>query len=179
MAARSRVTTLPSAVKQWLDKSLVDGGFGGYEVLAAELKSRGYDISKSAIHRYGQDFERRLQTLKMATEQARAVVASSPDDEGAMGEALTRLVQEKLFGVLIDLEIDPKSQPNLATVARAVADLSRTSIGQKRWQIEIREQAAKEAKAEAMAAVDSVKKSAGLSEEAVAMIRAQILGVAS
>ncbi|MGO9606278.1 MAG: hypothetical protein ACLQAT_23300 [Candidatus Binataceae bacterium] len=35
--------------------------------------------------------------------QAKAIIEAAPDDEGAMHEALMRLVQQKLFNVLVRL----------------------------------------------------------------------------
>ena len=107
MGKKSTVETLPKEVKEWLDRALVESNFSGYKLLAGEMKARGYEISKSAIHRYGQDFEDRLKTLKMVTEQARAVVQAAPDEDGAVNDALVRLTQEKLFGVLMEIEVDP------------------------------------------------------------------------
>jgi hypothetical protein len=176
MARRSSVTQLPPEVKDWLDRSLVDGGFAGYQALAAELQGRGYDISKSALHRYGQSFEEKVERLKTATEQARAVVAASPDDAGHMGEALTRLVQTQTFDLLLKLDvenIDPESI-NLAAVGKMVADLNKASVAQKQWAAKVREKA--DAAAEE---VTKIAKSGGLSDEAAALIREKVLGIAS
>ena len=74
MPPRSKVTKLPTAVKAWLDQALVDSNFSGYEQLSAELAERGYSIGKSALNTYGQRFAERLSALKMASEQAKAVV---------------------------------------------------------------------------------------------------------
>lgn len=173
MGKKSTVETLPRAVKEWLDRTLVESNFSGYQVLAEELKGRGYEISKSAIHRYGQDFEKRLQTLKLATEQAKAIVDSSPDDEGAVSEALMRLVQEKLFQVMLDFQVDPDKPLNIASAAKAVAELSRATVNQKKWQAEVR------ARAEAAAAnVERIAKKGGLSAESVEQLRREILGIA-
>ncbi len=136
MPKRSKIEGLPKTVKAWLDAALVDGNFSGYEALETELKARGFDIGKSSIHRYGSEFEKKLATLKLASEQARAIVTAAPDDEGAVSEALMRLVQEKLFSLLVDSEGE---DINLPKVARAVADLGRTTISQKKWQAEARE----------------------------------------
>lgn len=138
MARRSKVVGLPKSVKEWLDRALVEGNFSGYELLAAELKERGHELSKSSIHRYAQGFEERLRTLKLVSEQARAVVAASPDDEGAVSEALMRLTQEKLFSVMIDLQVDPDKPMNLASAAKAVAELSRATVTQRKWLAEKR-----------------------------------------
>lgn len=173
MGKKSTVETLPRAVKEWLDRTLVESNFSGYQLLAEELKGRGYEISKSAIHRYGQDFEKRLQTLKLATEQAKAIVDSSPDDEGAVSDALMRLVQEKLFQVMLDFQVDPDKPLNIASAAKAVAELSRATVNQKKWQAEVR------ARAEAAAAnVEKIAKKGGLSAESVEQLRREILGIA-
>jgi len=75
--------------------------------------------------------------LKVSTEQARAVVQASPDDEGAMNEALIRLTQDKLFGLLVELDVDPESV-NITKVTKSIADLARASVTQKRWQMDVR-----------------------------------------
>jgi hypothetical protein len=139
MPRRSKIETLPKAVKAWLDAALVEGNFSGYELLEAEIKAKGYQIGKSSIHRYGSEFERKLATLKLASEQARAIVTAAPDDEGAVSEALMRLVQEKLFQVMLNFEVDPDKPLNIAAAAKAVAELARATINQKRWQAETRD----------------------------------------
>lgn len=170
---RSSIETLPPELKAWLDRALVEGGFANYRELAAELASRGYPRSKSAVHRYGERFEERIEQLRVATEQAKAVVAATPDDEGAMSEALLRLVQERLFAVLRELEIDPKRPLNLGSVAKSIAELARATVTQKKWMTEVREKAS--------AAAESVERLAargGLSADAVQAIRREILGIA-
>ena len=173
MPPKSKVHSLPAAVKQWLDDALVEGNFTGYETLEAELKQRGFDISKSSLHRYGQEFEERLNALKLATEQARAVVQASPDDDDAMNQALIRITQEKLFSLMLDLEIDP-AEVDIAKITRSIADLARSSTDAKKYAREVREKA----KAAAEEVANTVK-SAGLTDEAAEAIRAKILGIAS
>ncbi len=138
MPKPSNIETLPQPVKEWLDKTLVNTSFSGYQALEEALRERGYTISKSAIHRYGQAFEKRLSALKMATEQARAIVDSAPDDEGKFSEALMRLAQEKLFGVLMEFDPDPSKPMNLGALARAAAELGRATVTQKKWAQEVK-----------------------------------------
>lgn len=169
MPPRSKVASLPKAVKAWLDKALAENSFSEYESLAAELLAQGFSISKSALHRYGQDFESKLSALKVASEQARAVVAAAPDEEGSVNEALMRLVQEHLFKLLMA----DGNKLDLPKVAKAVAELGRASVVQKKWQSEVR------AKAEAAASqVEKITKKSGLDANTVAEIRREILGVA-
>lgn len=153
MPPRNKVETLPKAVKEWLDAALVENAFAKYELLSAELAAKGHAIGKSSLHRYGSNFERRMAQLKVSMEQARAVVAASPDDEGAMNEALIRLTQDKIMGVLVELDVDPE-EVSLTSLTKSIADLGRMSISQKKWQIEVRTKARerlKEVEAEARA----------------------------
>jgi hypothetical protein len=173
MPRRSKVEQLPADMKAWLDQALVQNNFSQYELLSAELKKRGCEISKTGLHRYGQEFEERLKTLRMVTEQARAVVQASPDDDGAVNDALVRLTQEKMFGILMEINVDPDTV-DLAKLARAVAELGKASVAQKRWQMEARKQALEEAAKEAGIAAKSV----GLTDDAVEQIKRRILGIA-
>lgn len=173
MPRRSAVEQLPGAVKEWLDKALVEGNFSGYEALAAELQGRGINISKSALHRYGQDFEARLAALKIATEQARAIAESAPDDAGMMGDALTRLVQQKAFDVLMDMQIEDPNAIKLTDLGQMIANLNKASVLQKKWALEVRQKAQTAADE-----VAKVAKAGGLTDDAVDLIRARILGIA-
>lgn len=172
MPPRSKVHALPKAVKEWLDGALVEGNFAGYEGLANELKARGCDVSKTAVHRYGQAFEERLSTLRLVTEQAKAVVEASPDDDDAVNQALIRVTQEKLFTVMMDLKIDPRSV-DIAKITRSIADLSRSSTASKEYANKVKLRAKEAAKD-----IAAVAKKAGLTDEAVNEIKKRILGVA-
>ncbi len=172
MPRRSKVEQLPADIKQWLDDALVANNFGRYRLLAEELKKRGCDLSKTALHRYGQDFEERLKTLRLVTEQARAVVKAAPDEDGAVNDALVRLTQEKMFNLLIELEVDPK-KVDLSKLARAVAELGKASVAQKRWQAEARKKAIEDAAKEA----GSAAKRAGLTQDVVDQLKTRILGL--
>jgi hypothetical protein len=159
-------------VRADLDARLVRNGFADYRGLAEWLTEQGFEIKKSALHSYGQKFEDRCAALKVATQQARAIVAETPDDEGAMGEALTRLVQEKIFNVLMDLEVDPETI-DLSKLTRSIAELTRSSVTLKKYAQTVKERA----KAAADAA-SKIAKKGGLSADAAAEIRSAILGIA-
>lgn len=174
MAKRKRVHQLPEPVQDQLHQQLIQRGFAGYEELASWLKSIGYDISKSALHRYGQSFEDRLAALKLSTQQAQAVVAASPDTEGAMSDALIRLVQDRLFTVLVEVNPEQKGRIDLPKVARAVADLSRTTVNLRKYQAQVKERA--DAAAQAVAAMGN---KSGLTPELVARIQQEIYGIAA
>jgi len=171
MPPRSKVHQLPTEVKTWLDRALADNNFSEYESLAEELKARGFAISKSALNRYGQDFEQRLVALKMASEQARAIVDAAPDEEGAVSDALMRLVQERLFNLLLaeDGKVD------LPKAAKAIAELAKATIAQKKFGIE--QNARKKLLAEQEGRLEEELRGAdGMSEEFENRVRNILLG---
>lgn len=172
MGVRPKVELLPEEIRRALEQKLIANGFSGYESLAGWLTENGFEISKSALQRFGSTFEDRCAALRIATQQAKAIVEASPDDEGAMSEALMRLMQERIFKALLDLEVDPK-KINLGSLAKALAPIARASIAQKQFAAAVRDRAAAAAEA-----LDRVVESGGLSEEGAAGLRAKILGIA-
>lgn len=144
MPRRSSILALPDDLRDALNARLVKTGFRDYAELAEwlnealdarELELR---VSKSALHRHGQQFEEKLDKLRLATEQAKALAEGAEDDEGAMGDALVRLVQEKLFTVLMDMEVDP-SKVQLGSLLKGVAQLTRSGIATKKFMREARD----------------------------------------
>jgi len=162
--------SLPDSIKKELDKRLIDGGFAGYEALSEWLSEKGYEISKSALHRYGTEFEQRLAALKIATEQARAVVDAVGDEEGSMNEALIRLIQQEAFNVLVKLNEEDKNAilPKLGIM---VAKLSKASVDQKKWVQELKKKTER-------AAENVEKKLTGVIEpETLKKIKEEIYGI--
>jgi len=170
MPQRLKVLSLPENIKKELDKKLIDGGFSGYEALSSWLSEKGYEISKSALHRYGTEFEQRLAALKIATEQARAIVDVVGDEEGSMNEALIRLIQQEAFNVLVKLNEEDKNAilPKLGIM---VAKLSKASVDQKKWVQELRKKTEK--------AAENVEKklSGAIDPDTLKKIKEEIYGI--
>jgi len=150
MPRRSKVHELPPELKEWLDAELVKRGFGDYVQLAQDLKKRGADISKSALQRYGSPFEQRMAQLKMASEQARALVDATPDEEDKLGAAVVRMTQEKIFNLLMDLEINAEDV-DVNKLFKNAAEIGKASVTQKRFSMEARAALKEEARRELLA----------------------------
>lgn len=138
MAPRSKVDTLPPELKAWLDAEMIRRGFGDYVQLAADLLAKGADVSKSALHRYGSKFELRMAQLRRSTEQATALVDANPDDEGKLNEAVIRLAQDKIFSLLVQMDIDP-DDVDINKLFKSAAEIGKASVLQKRNQVDMRE----------------------------------------
>lgn len=172
MPTPSKVEQLPPEVRAWLDQHLVEGNFSGYEALAAELEARGCEISKSSLHRYGKAFQDRLKRIKLSTERAQAMRDYLGDDEGAVTDSLIRQAQWLLEESLAELDPKEVDQKGLATVAKAIAELSRASVTSKKYMREVRQAAAQAAEE-----VAEVATAGGLSDESVQLLRKKILGI--
>lgn len=176
MPPRSKIDLLPDGVRQDLEQRLIASGFGGYRGLADWLEEQGFEIAKSTLHEWGQKFEDRVKQMNVAARQAQAIVAATPDDEGAMIEALQRLVSEKLFQAFMALNIDPEkiSQQNLSALTRAVADLGRASVTQKKFMAEVKSKA----RTVADEVATEMKKGGAISDATIEQFRNRVLGIA-
>ena len=179
MPKRSKVHSLPPELKEWLDAELVKRGFGDYVQLAADLKARGADVSKSALQRYGSPFEQRMAQLKMASEQARALVDAAPDEEDKLGAAVVRMTQEKIFSLLMELDINAEDV-DVNKLFKNAAEIGKASVTQKRFSMEARAAIEAEACRKALEAVSAVAatsaKKQGLSDSGVEALREATAG---
>lgn len=176
MPQRSVIDQLPEEVREWLESELLERNFSEYVSMTDELNSKldelGLEVtvSKSSLHRWGQDFESKVEALKRTTRMAQTIARDIGDDEGAMNDAVIRLVQDKMFATVLDENLSPKALHN---IARATSDLVRASVAQKKHQIQVRKAAAQVADA-----VEKRVRAGGLSPETVEAIKTQILGIA-
>lgn len=187
MARKSSVSQLPPEIKTYIEAQLAMGALT-LDRLIADLQERypaeakaGELPSRSALHRYGSKLDRRLSAIRASTEAAKLIQAQAGDDQDARSEALTALVQTELFEAILALQEadDPEADPGervgmLSAAAKNIATLTRSSVGLKKFQLEVR------AKAQAAAdTVDKLAKKGGLTADTAAQIRREILGIAS
>lgn len=183
MPRRSHIDTLPTEVRHWLERALTEANFSGYHQLEEMLARRGYSISKSAIHRYGQKIERRFAAIKASTEAARILTEGAADDQDARSEAVIALVQTEMFESIINLqdasEDDIKPEDRLGLLSKAaknIATLARASVNQKKFRLEVQEEARKQLLAEQSKQLDDLQKKGGVTAETQAAIR-EALGI--
>eukprot|EP00456_Euglypha_rotunda_P059414 TRINITY_DN4960_c0_g1_i1.p1 TRINITY_DN4960_c0_g1~~TRINITY_DN4960_c0_g1_i1.p1 ORF type:complete len:120 (+),score=45.69 TRINITY_DN4960_c0_g1_i1:1-360(+) len=115
--------------------------------------------------------------LKRSTEMATALVDANPDDEGKLNSAMIRLGQEKIFSVLVEMDIDPE-KVDTVKLFKAIAEIGKASVQQSKAQVEIRAVIA----ARAAKVADEISRDAkkmGASEETIKTWREKVLGVTS
>ncbi len=186
MAPRGKILALPKDVRAWLDRALSDQGFGQYELLEELLRDRGFAISKSALHRYGQKLERRLAAVKASTDAMRLLDEAAGDERDSRSAGLLALIQTELFETIVNLQeatdetIDPAKRVQLlSNAAKNIATLTSSSVRLKRWQAEV--QAA--TRAAAIATLDEASREArqagehGMSAERIMELRRKLASI--
>jgi hypothetical protein len=176
-----KIKKLPPDLKDELDRMFTEGTMHSCRQLAKWLGDNGFEISHAAIHKYGQKFERKLEAVRMATEQARIVCEQSKDDDAQMQSALMRLVQTRLFEVLTaanemgqgsaNEEGATIAPVNITALARSVSGLVRAESEHRKWA-----ERARAGVAEAEKKVDEAR-SKGLSKDAAEQIKAVLLEI--
>lgn len=174
MPPRSKIEGLPEELRREVDRRLLENGFSNYVEMAEWLNDLGYEISKSSLGRHGKTIKDRVDMVRIATEHARVIVEEAPDDEGAMNEALLRLTQERLFQVMLAFDANKIEDMDLSKITRAIADLGRASINQKKWKAEVRRKA--QAAAEA---VEEIARGDGASDDFIATMKQKVLEIAA
>ena len=165
MPQRAKIRSFPADVRRELDARLIGGGFQGYAGLAGWLASRGFEIGRSSVQRYGADLERRIERIRLATEHAEALVEAA-GETGALADASMRLIQEKMWDVLS--ASDEKDVKALSAAARALADTARASVAI--------QQERRKVLAEAAAAAGAEARRLGISRDFESAIRRAVEG---
>jgi hypothetical protein len=171
-----KIKRLPPDLKEELDRMFSEGTMHSCRQLAKWLGDNGFEISHAAIHKYGQKFERKLQAVRLATEQARIVCEQSKGDDAEMQDALLRLVQTQLFNVLTVSKQETSGNAriapvNLGALARCVSNLAKTET-----ELRKRAERARTGVAEAEKKVDEAR-AKGLSKDAAEQIKAVLMEI--
>jgi DNA repair ATPase RecN len=174
MPQRSTVSLLPEEIRQKLNKKLVSEGFQNYQELTDWLCDLGYEISKSALHRYGKQYEEQLFELKEATEQARGLIEACGDDENALAEAVTRLTHQKALKALLSMNMQDidVSVSSLPALGKMVADLNKSSVSLKRYQFDVRKRLDEKFKV-----LEAEGKTGNIDPETLRRVREEVYGL--
>lgn len=175
MPPKSSIRQLPDPLRAEVDRLLADGRFSLDQVIQ-HLKTLGAEVSRSALGRYSQDFERVAQDIRMTREMARAVGRELSDLTD--GDATTMLV-ESLHALLLKSrmqladgeDISPKA---VADQARAAKDLATALRIRADMEIQIEERARRKVEAEMKRRIEEARASggfdAGTAEEALRIL---------
>lgn len=182
MGRSSKIRALPPELIDEINGLLIRNGFTGYDAVVNWLRDeKGVDISRSALHRHGSaleaEFEDAMADARRTRALARAARQEGGEQDNAMLEAATEIMQDNLLRVSLRMknEEDPTAAAKtLSLVARAFADVGRFDLARQKWQAELNAKAADVADKAARLASKG-----GMSPDAAAEIRKMILGIAA
>lgn len=179
MAARSTVDKLPTDIRHELERKLADNGFSDYTALTQWLHDQGYEISRSAVHRYGAKIQKRFANIKASTEAARLIAEGASDEADTRSEAVIAMLQTEVFDVLIaigemtDGELDEVARLDLmGKVAKNVAPLMAASTRLKQFQNKLKADMDK-----AFKALENESKQGTLDAHTLQRIRTEVYGL--
>ena len=179
IARKWKIRRMPRDLKKQLDKLLQKGTMHTSLQLAKWLGENGFQISRQALDDYRHKFEQQLDAVRLATAQAREVCKEFKDDD-QMQTALMRLVQSRLFEILVvantketgkkKRDIAPTvTAVNVAALARCVSGLAKAETEYRRTIEQMRAGVAAAGKK-----LDEAR-AKGLSPEAAAQIKSVLM----
>ena len=173
----SKITQLPEGVKTELDAQLLDTA-NTYTDIAAWLKTKGYNVSKSAVGRYAiranKAAQRVAETLQRTQMIAKAV-EDHPDLDYTRGASM--VMMDGLLQRVSTAEEEFQEMP-LDKAGRLIASLSRNATYDKRVRQEMKrkaEVAFDQMEAELMAAIKQHPELAGELHSVLARAREKVV----
>jgi hypothetical protein len=177
-----KIMRMPRDLKAKLDGLLNQGNMHTSLQLQKWLRANGFEISARSIQDYRHRFERQLDSVRLASEQARLVCEQFKDDDEQMQGALMRLVQTRLFEILrvaTEKETSRKKRTvaptvtavNVAALARCVSGLAKAETEHRKMVDQVRAGVAAAGKK-----VDEAR-AKGLSPEAATQIKSILMEI--
>lgn len=182
MPKRSKVETLlPETVKAELTEKLVSNGFSDYLGLTTWLNAQGFEISRAAVHRFGQDLQAQYKEVGEQLRQSRelaelmmAQIGNTPNSQ--QSQVLIEILRNMILKVLVKFQADelPDSKVirDLSLSIKTLADSSKVTEA-------LIATAKQEARMEAQQQVSAAAKSLGISPEVEQSIRDILIGKAA
>ena len=158
-----KVYDLPQDIKAEVDRFLVEGAT--YEEISEYLKKKGYDISKSAIGRYGKEFFNFYRTVKIVEEKSRALVSEAGDGLTLI-EACEKIFTKQIIELLLANEVDVRKIPRLIS---DFARLQQSSV--------LREKVKAELKKKLKKILDSAEQKPMSQKELLRFIKEKVYGL--
>lgn len=169
--SHSKVAKLPDELRAAVDRQIMAGAT--YQQITGYLNEMGTKVSLSSVGRYGQKFMSRMETLRLAREQAKIVVESAKDDPALeLVEAANQMAVQVILERLIDME-DIKEAKS-TDVMKALALLERSATNRERLKLEAKRKADEAVKTIEAAATAGRR---NLDPDTLAFIKEQIYGL--
>jgi len=184
MPRTSTINQLPSDVLEALQSLLRDPRVSQLEAtlkINDILEQQGHDaVSKSAVNRYSMRMQKVGERLTQSREMAKMWIGKlGAEPQGETGKLLNEIIRTLAFETTMAIAEgdEPASPKLLSQLALAVQRLEASATDNLKRDEEIRRQERAKALEQAAETAAEVSKTNGLSKQAVADIKNQILGI--
>jgi len=179
---RSKVDLLPESIRKHLDKGLRDGSITQLELLDEInqlINATGLpddlQLSRTGLNRYATKMEavgKSLREMREITQVWTAELGDKPT--GEVTKLILEMARSQLFKALLNEDDEAADVGMIKDAMLAVQRLESAAMASHKREKEIRTAFANEA----ANAAEKVAKSAGLTKDAVSLLKREILGVA-
>jgi len=133
----SKISALPESIRQLVDAKLMHGYT--YEDVTTYLQNMGHDVSKSGVGRYGQQYLRKFEAVRMAKDYARLLSEDNVDRPTTeLHEANNAIISQSIMETLVDPNATTEDK---AAAAKSIATLQRAQVQNERLKLESRKAA--------------------------------------
>lgn len=161
------VDELPLEVRREVDRLLVESNVT-YDDIKDFLAEKGYDISRSAIGRYGKGFLATYQELRILEDQSRTLVSEAGDGM-ALEEAASKLFAKKIVELQLAGKIDILELPRIIS---DFAKLQSSTVARERFKSELKRKIEK-----AVENIETKTRNKSLDPETLKIIREEVYGI--
>lgn len=133
---------LPPELVEEVNRRIVEGHT--YEEIAGWLRQMGRPVSKSAVQRYGSHYLTTMERLKLARDQARAIIEEAGDlPDTAMAQAASEIAIQLIMEALMSVnERGPDGlDKKVIEAMKALAQLEKSAVAREKLKFDYRQKA--------------------------------------
>lgn len=176
---------LPEEQRAWLEATLKESGFSGYEQIADALNEKlaesgsAITIGKSAVHSYGKEYSEYVKLQAEASSWAEGWMGEQGlGDEAQRHSVLFQMLTTVAFKVMkeqmLEGEVDPKDLHFMGKMLKDI--MSSAGLREKMLEGE-RARVAKEVRKEVATELEKQATDLGMTSDTIAAIKREVLGV--
>lgn len=182
MPRKSSISRLPAPVRTELERMIREGTYT-IDEMVAEIRAMGGHVKRSAVGDFKKRMEDRLVRVREAQEVGRVWVSQlGQNPDSPMGQLVAEVLKTVAFRTITDLDDSGETvKPmDLMLLSKALKEISGAQKVDHEFRRKLREEFIAEMKARASEVAGEAEKearAAGLTDDAVALMRKHVLGV--
>jgi len=135
--SHGKIDKLPTVLRKAVENKLLEGYT--YEQISEYLKSMGHNIHYSSVHRFGQPFLKKFESVRIAKEYAQLLAEDNADRPSTeLNEANNALASQLLMEMLVDEEMPLEEK---IKTLKSIALLQQAQVQNERLKITSRKEA--------------------------------------